>query len=655
MDNLLIPVTLINSQRRPNQLPWASKRNTKMPSISTLSFRELSENMQQLANRGEVSASSLPNLNSALRAFLTSFGLNETSLVGTSLRSMFYRNMATHLEQLKTEGRESGYIANRKSLMSKWASLVNQLDRIEAARTNTYSPFQLALKELIEKSNTSITGLAKAAGIYKGTLRSWTLGSLPQPRALPSLRRLERFFALAPESLVKLAFDNRYFKPTEEVPTEKIEYRERLATNVRDRYRLKIISASLADEWQDLLIYKTEWMPELNRHERGVWVATEHFTKGVTDANKHCFVKGKYVPTSLIVWGYVTGYLGWLARSREKDGMGMPIENVQSLAWLTHKTYVHRFMKWLIERANDKVHAGIIDFAKIVCSLNHPEHGYLTQRPELNGRMPPDYRHEAWAETCKEVYKWAADMKKKLSARGMKHSRSPMEPIMNVLELDNPLDAVKDMCRRMRACRPTTGGSEEAVWLRDIVLIKLTSSNPLRAKNLKLLTYRTDNTGQLYQKPDGSWHIHIKSSVLKNFRGAGKDDYHMPVGEGVWEDLERYLKVYRPMLPDSDTLDFVFLSSVTEKTPGFIGPWQSLNRRVFKLTAKFLWNCPGIGVHGLRYIVGTTVMKNGGTWDDAGAVLHDDPETVKKHYTHIRGCDRGDKVLALLGKTLAQM
>jgi len=626
-----------------------------MPPVSSLSFRELSEHMQQLSRLGEVSASSLPNLNSALRAFMVGLGLTESSLVGTSLRSLYYRNMNAHLEQLKTEGRESGYIANRKSLMSKWASLTNQLDRIEAARTNSYSPFQVALKELIEESNTSMNGLATAVGIYKGTIRRWVLGALPRPAAVPSIRRIERFFALTPDYLVKLAFDNRYFKPTDGAPEEKIEYRERLATNVKDQYGLKVISEALFFEWNGFLIYKTEKMPELNRHERGVWVTTEHFTKGATEATKHCFVKNKFVPTAFIVWGYVTRYLGWLTRPRDQGGCGMAVEDVQTLAWLTHKPFVHRYMKWLIDRANDKVHNGISDFAKLVASLNHPNHGYLTQMPGLNARLPATYQHNEWQANCTEVYTWAADMKRKLHSAGMELSRAPMEPIMHILELPNPLDAIKDMCIRMRACRPTTGGIEEAVWMRDILLVKVASGHPLRAKNLKLLTYRADNTGQLFQHPDGSWHIRIPSRAFKNFKGAAKHDYQMPVGDGLWEDIERYLKVYRPMLPDADKLDYVFLSSVTEKAPGYIGAWQSLNRRVFFLTKRYLWNCPGTGVHGIRYIIGTTVMKNGGTWDEAGAALHDHPDTVKAHYTHIRGRDHGVRVLTLLGKTLAQM
>lgn len=627
-----------------------------MSAVSTLTFRELSENMQKLALTGEVSASSIPNLNSALRAFLEKLSLNEHSLVGSVLRASYYRNLTSHIEALKFEGRDSGYIANRKSLMSKWHSLVNKLDRIDASKNNSYSPFQTALNDLITKGKTSISSLAKAAGIAKGTLRAWTNGSLPRPKAVPSIRRLERFFALSPDYLVKLAFDNRYFKPTDCEPTEKIGYRERLATQVKDPYRLKVISASLLREWRDFLIHKTERLPELNRHIRGTWVTTDHFTKGVTEKNKHCFIKDKFVPTGYIIWEQITAFLGWLARSRELGGGDMSLEDVQTLAWMTHKQFVHRYMKWQIDRADDKVHSGVLDFAKLIAALNHPEHGYLTQMPSLNEHLPDGYRHADWKATSIEIYTWAADMKKKLPATGMALSRDPMEPIKHILELDDPMEALVDMVNRMRACRPATGGVEEAIWARDILLIKLVSSNPLRAKNLKLLTYRPDNTGQLYQRPDGSWHICIKPRAFKNFRGAaGEGDYHMPVGQGVWSDIERYLKVYRQMLPDAEKLEFVFLSSMSEKAAGFIGPWQSLNRRISFLTKRYLWDCPGIAAHGPRYIVGTSVLKKGGTWEDAAAVLHDKPETVKAHYTHIRNCDRGEKVLTLLGDALARM
>ena len=119
------------------------------------------------------------------------------------------------------------------------------------------------------------------------------------------------------------------------------------------------------------------------------------------------------------------------------------------------------------------------------------------------------------------------------------------------------------MTARMVACKPVTGGVDEAIWARDLLLIRLITSNPLRAKNLKLLTYKPDNTGNLYKKDDGSWNIWIDKKAFKNVKGAaGDQDYDIPVTANVWPIIEEYINVYRPMLPDADKVSFVFLSSV---------------------------------------------------------------------------------------------
>jgi hypothetical protein len=77
-----------------------------MSAVSTLTFRELSETMNQRVANGEVPASALPNLKSALRAFLASFEVSEESIVGSLLRRSYYRNLRLHVEKLQAEGRD---------------------------------------------------------------------------------------------------------------------------------------------------------------------------------------------------------------------------------------------------------------------------------------------------------------------------------------------------------------------------------------------------------------------------------------------------------------------------------------------------------------------------------------------------------------------
>lgn len=640
MLNLTVPVSLNISRSSQIQTKRADKRKKKMSAIASLTFRELSDEMNRRAEESAIKASLLPNLHSALKAFITSSGLSEDCVIGSILRASYYRNLASHVELLKSEGRSKSYIANRKSLLGKWSSLVNQLDRLDALTNNTKTPLQIALEDIVKQANTTPTQLATAVNISKHTFRRWLLGAQPQQSALPALRRIESFFAMESNSLVSLAFEHNYFKPVETTASKKIKYRENLAVTSKDHYWLKVISEQLAREWKDFLVYKTEKLPLLKRHSP--WVTTEFITKGKTEKNEHLFVKEKYVPTGNILWMQLRSYLGWMSRSIDSDGAGYSVDVVQTLAWLTHKPMMHRFLRWKIDRAGDKVHNGILDFVKQVKALTHPVHGYLTQMPSLNQHLPEGVRHENWKDACREAFEWSSEMKRNFSTSGIELSREPMAPIKHILELPAPLDAIGDMANRMRASRPVTGGVDEAIWARDLLLIRLMASNPLRAKNIKLLTYRPDNSGNLYKKPDGSWNLRIDKQAFKNLKGAaGTEDYDVGITANVWPAIEQYLHVYRPMLADADKVDFVFLSSLTEKPKGYIGPWESLSRRVFYLTKRFLWDCPGIGSHGLRYIVGTAILKrNPDAWGLAAAALHDKEETVRAHYAHLKMRDK---------------
>lgn len=642
MFNLTVPVSLNISQSSQNQKKRADKRKPKMSAIASLTFRELSEAMNRRAAEGAIPSSSLPNLHSALKAFISSSGLSEDCVIGSILRVSYYRNLDKHVELLKSESRSPSYIANRKSLLGKWSSLVNQLDRLDALTHNKSTPFQLALQDILKQANTTPSQLAKSLAISKHTFRRWLLGTQPRQSALPALRRIELFFAMQPNALVTLAFEQNYFKPIETSEPMKIEYRERLAVTSKDPYCLKTINEQLAKEWHGLLVHKTEKLPLLKRQSRGAWVTTDYITKGKTERNQHLFIKDKYVPTSNILWMSILSYFGWMSRDTDFGGAGSCVDDVQTLAWLTHKPMIHRFLVWKIDRAGDKVHNGILTFVKQVKALTHPVHGYLTQMPSLNQHLPESARHENWKEACQEAFEWAAEMNRNLSAGGIELSREPMAPIKHILELPDPLEAIGDMTTRMRANRPVTGGVDEAIWARDLLLIQLIASNPLRAKNLKLLTYMPDNTGNLYKKPDGSWNLRIDKRAFKNLRGAaGDEDYDVEITSNVWPTIEQYLHIYRPMLADANKVDFVFLSSLTEKPKGYIGPWDSMNRRVFYLTKRYLWDCPGIGSHGARYIVGTAILKkNPDAWGLAAAALHDKEETVRAHYAHLRMRDK---------------
>lgn len=654
---MLIPVSLNSSQRDKEHMIRAGKRKKRMSAVVSMTFLQLMEEMDRRVAAGEISATTIPNLKSALRAFLKSFGMSEQAVIGSVLRRSALRNLRLHIEGLKAEGRDSAYIANRKSLLSKWFALVNEIDRVDAITNHRKTPLQLALDEILAKTSLSASAIAKAAGVSKASFRRWLNGANVQQRALPSLRRLERFFAIEAGSLVRLASNERIAGSPQEESAAAIKYRERLAVAAKDPYRLKKVSASLREEWRAFLVHKTEKIPVLKRQSRGAWATTAVVTDGETEQNWFAFVDGRHVPTAAVVWAQVASYLGWLSREKALGGAGMNPDETQTLAWLANKPLVHAFLNWMIRRADNKAHNGVVGFAKQIATLTHPKHGYLTQKPEILHQLPCAHQPDDWFEHCTAIYGWASEMHQTLTDNGIEQSREPTEPIKDVLALNNPLEAVADMIVRMKSEQPVTGGGEEAVWARDVLLVKLLASNPLRAKNLKLLTYRSDNTGKLYRPLTGGWAIRIPKEEFKNAKGAAKErEYHMPVDASVWPEIESYLKTYRPMLPDADKVDYVFLSSMNEKPEGYVGVWKSLNRRIFKLTRQFLWKCPGIGSHAFRYIVATSILKQSpGEWDTAASVLHDKVETVKKHYAHLKSADGAVRMYALLSSTFARM
>jgi hypothetical protein len=87
--------------------------------------------------------------------------------------------------------------------------------------------------------------------------------------------------------------------------------------------------------------------------------------------------------------------------------------------------------------------------------------------------------------------------------------KAPLSPLMSI---DNLVAAVK----MLEAQRPLAGNHDEAVWGRDLLLLALIISNPLRARNLRELTYRPDGTGHLRKTAQGEWRIVIHRHEFMN-------------------------------------------------------------------------------------------------------------------------------------------
>jgi integrase len=235
-------------------------------------------------------------------------------------------------------------------------------------------------------------------------------------------------------------------------------------------------------------------------------------------------------------------------------------------------------------------------------------------------------------------------------------SRDSFAPIRKLIDLPQPMEGIVDMLQRMRADRPVGAApSMEAIWSRDMALIKLLLSNPLRKRNLAHMTWRPDNSGDLYQQADGSWWIRLPKSKFKNRTGAaGESIYDCEVQSSAWSDIERYIFIYRPKLLRYES-DLVFLARLL---PGSTKhrPWEGLSAKVHDLTAKYVPQCSGFGSHAFRHIVATSILKaEGGTHKTAARVLNDRVATVEKHYDGLTSNDGAREMGRLLGSQFGRM
>lgn len=630
-------------------------RKTKRKSMAAyLTFGQLRQEMQARSASCERSPRTVANYNTALTSFMSQFGLQEDSVVASALRASFYKYRDKHLEYQIEIGREGAFISNRKNALKHWHLLVLSMDKEDAANSFNDSPFQKTMKDLVTLAPSQVA-VATQAGISLATLKRWLNGARPNERARPSLRRLEVFFGLPSGELLELAFGNTKGVSDADAVCGNpavVLYRKRLSNEMKLVYAVSP-TEYLRSQWLEFVRYKTAiGVVKLPRQRNARWSISVATDVERTDALWYSFLGQRHVPTAGVAWQHVSRYLGWLSLPIDQGGAGLESDDTQTMAWFAYSELLVAYIEWCVQRSNNNIHLGIKHFYQFVRSLTNPKTGWLTNQPELMATLP-EYAQDDWQNMCKASHQTCDGHIKAMEDDGtVERHRNPFDPLRPVLDMADPMQAVADMIHRMKKDRPLTGGMSEAVWLRDIVLIKILSSNPLRAKNLKLLTYKKDNTGTLYQREGGAWYIRVPRPQFKNARGAARTnpEYDMPVQGYVWGDLEAYLKIYRPMLATPGS-DFVFVSSEEGGKA-----WKGLNRRVAHLTKTYLWRCPGVGPHSFRHIYATSILKKSpNDWETVARNLNDHVETVRTYYAHLELKSSAERAGNILSAAYARM
>lgn len=633
-------------------------RAWKKPVRNPLTYQDLLDTQERLVSQGSVNPRTAANRASVLRSFLKLHKIQTEDFVGQEFRTLFRERAEEFLQQLRAQGRAQHNITNTLAALKPWRVMLVAIDTESAISGDNLGPFNQAFKALLK--DYPIGTLAKQLCIPRDMVYGWVRGKRPRMSNASHIHRVEAFFGVEHGELAVLAgfSDGRRIAVSIGKPAT-VNYRDVLLEKTSFHYLLKPDGDSpLREEWRAFLQYKTEWQPTLARVNNGVWRLAPFVFGRETESSWASYLDGVEVPSARMGWSQVASYLGWLALPKEDGGPALPVSSLQTLAWLGVREHVDAYIRWMVRRCGNKFNGSVFEFLAKVKSVLRADSGYLSQQADFLRRLPASYLANSWTDMCQGTFSLLNTLSIRMR-KERRQTRDPKEPMRHILELEKPLDMVADMVMRLRVDRPIGNSPiNEAAWARDVALIKLMVSNPLRLRNMATLTWRSDNSGQLYQRADGSWWIRIERNNFKNTRGAaGNQDYDMPVQPMAWSDLERYLRQFRPRLLKCES-DFVFLAmSSGPRKVDPAAPWTNMSGHIRRLTKKYLWRCAGIGAHAFRHLVATAIIKasNMSDFKTAALVLNDTLSTVEKNYAHLRSADGANRMGELLGSTLNRM
>jgi hypothetical protein len=640
-----------------------ARRRRRTVSAKSIRFTQLKPLLAERAGQiGWPALASITNCDAALADFLRERELAWDDVVGDLLRDGFNVALESHKQALRNEGRKASYIGNRASAMQHWHLLARALDHEGAAIDGTLTPLQRALRGIFADGTRLLTPTAKSARIPWATLKDWLNGRVPRPGMEDKLERLERVSNRLPNSLIDLLpYRPRRRAAGTSIENQPSEHRQRMKKLTADPYRLATahIPPAVYSEWRKLLEDKTGVTDSSSpmiigsrlsniiakaraAAERAATDGNEDAEKGwrlrelrsdelaVNRKNALFIIDGQFCPTAKIDWGKIKGFLGWAMRSTALGGAGLKDHELTLGLFADYKLVVD-YVSWRIRRS-ESINNGHKAICGLALMLLNPKTGFLPQQAAIGERYGiSDFA--TWQTHCMTAHAKILAYKAKIAPE-VRKSRDPAKELELILKRPAPLEAFAEGVTRLESTRPTTGGRDETLWARDVLLLMLPMSNPLRLENLRSLTYRDDNTGHLRRQKNGSYDIFIDRREFKNIHGAAKnEDYHQDVDPSVWTYLDRFLKTYRPLFKNKS--DHLFVTHTSSA-----GRWtdEAMGKHYKKITQRWVSDCPnGTGPHGIRHVVTTQCVLDHMSDAAIAELLHDDVTTMKRSYSHTIG------------------
>ncbi|WP_429503186.1 hypothetical protein [Paraburkholderia youngii] len=573
---------------------------------------------------------------SSLNSFLAFNGKSSESTVGHELLSSFDAKLKAYLASLSVSQHSKN---DRASHLRAWQRAAKSLleptvrDVIPRSNDSSVSPFHQLLRAAIASTGESAKSIAKRARTSTTTAYRWLKGAYPNRRALPALARLEACLGLERDSLRRLlpAIQDAANRGTCAGRTA-IPYRERQYVNSHDRFRIPVdaLSERFMKEWNDFFEHKTATRPRLKRAKR-LWRLLPK-DKIARDLPAYACRHNLGCTTAELNMDRFRSYFGYLSLPASDGGFGVSNEEAQTLAWFAVADAVDGYLEFMRNRSKGITHGGHSSFAALGAALTNNKTGYLFQRPELAAHLPSSSKIVDWEGACAGTYELCQDWKRVAT----EVSRNPQDPIRGLLNLSEPLLPVLRAISKLdeKAAKAPPGSKAEARYKRDALLLSMLVANPLRARNFVIMSWRPDQTGNLYRREDGQWRIRFEAKDFKSEPKSLQTQYDAPLPRALGHRIEEYLDEFRPRLVGKNAnASWMFPNDKA-------GKWKTMNRQLARITRAFIPESHSFGPHAVRHLVATDYLrKHPNDYPTVSQLLHDKLETVLREYAHLRQDD----------------
>lgn len=667
-------------------------------------------------NGNERPKQSLDNERSVISSWIAELKLDPLGSVGEELGVGFESSLAEYEKKLRRAGYSSRTISDRRCIIRKFRESF-----IEYKRTAGLPPdFIPALKYLVESVGISTRKVSIKSGVHNRTITNWLNGKYtPRRDSLPLIRKLENFFKVPYGTLSSRLPDVIWAEAPD--PGQTTAWREHQRLLLKLKYRLPELPDSLQAEYKMMVRFFTddEWVLELGLKRNSEW--------RIRWNNGRCV-------TAEVYYGDLQSFCGYLClpttnQDKRLVGLGFTPEKL-TLALLTDADLVIKYLHFMKARSvSNSFNTKTISFLAFCLMLLRKKTGYLRQIPEFGARLPEPVAPADWGSWCKSNYKKLRKFRKRITRKKgrkgnnvrngkIRMTRNPFEPVLEIIkERQHPVTALFDVAKKLESLTPLLErGSKKrlALHCQNIFQVRLIASNPLRVENFSMMTFipkdwdafeRACETyrrrrekkapidyselyveaaaeSNLYQKPDGSWHLRYDERDFKNDKGEALEEgvlcksYDVPVLPSVWPALVEYIfgghraalnesirdglieaRTSRGLSPLSPAEELAILRCpyVFRPSPHVLeklgldrldsyGTAQiqgvHLSRRILNLTRRYLRGCKGFSAHACRHLVATDYIKNHpDSFGAAAAALHNSEAIVRKHYAWVEAGD----------------